>query len=113
MADKGLVLVYELDGKFEHLLEVIGGVSNLGRHVAHPVNAVDDAVDVPAGRSERGTVSGRRRELGRTLGSRLQGLCRQTAGWYHRRSCGRCQSLSSWLSHGQCGDSRWARGGSA
>ena len=49
MTYKGLVLVYELDGKFEHLLEVIGGVSDLGRHVAHPVNAVDDAVDVPAG----------------------------------------------------------------
>ena len=113
MADKGLVLVYELDGKFEHLLEVIGGMSDLGRHVAHPVNAVDDAVDVPAGRSERGTVGGRRRELGRTLGSRLQGLCRQTASCICRCTSWPGQSLNKCSWHVRCGDSRWARGGSA
>ena len=47
MTDERLVLLDELDGELEHLLEVVGGVRDLGGHVAHPVDAVDNAVDVP------------------------------------------------------------------
>ena len=56
MADERLVLLDELDGELEHLLEVVRGVGDLGGDVAHPVNAVDDAVDVPEGWNEYGKL---------------------------------------------------------
>jgi hypothetical protein len=47
VTDESFVFLDQLDGEFEHLLEVVGGVGDLCGNMAHPVHAVDDAIDVP------------------------------------------------------------------
>jgi hypothetical protein len=47
VADEGFVFLDELDCEFKHLLEIVGCVRDLRGDVAHPVHAVDNAVDVP------------------------------------------------------------------